>query len=114
MYIVYVLYLLMTGKNHLNMSYLKKNESLFIKLFAFFALGVAGYIDLVHSKNTILEDPFLLGAFSMSIACVLTLINPKIYYIHTAMFFFILTKLISQYTHSKHYDFWGHPLHPLH
>jgi hypothetical protein len=104
----------MTGKNHLNMSYLKKNESLFIKLFAFFALGVAGYIDLVHSKNTILEDPFLLGAFSMSIACVLTLINPKIYYIHTAMFFFILTKLISQYTHSKHYDFWGHPVHPLH
>ena len=104
----------MPGKNYLNLDYLKKNESLFIKMFAFFALGVAGYIDLIHSKNSILEDPFLLGAFAMALATLLTLINPRIYYIHTAMFFFILTKLISQYTHSKHYDFWGHPLHKLH
>tara|TARA_B110000908_G_C10029776_1_gene346856 strand:+ start:153 stop:458 length:306 start_codon:yes stop_codon:yes gene_type:complete len=101
----------MPGKNHLNLKYLKVHSSLLIKLVAFTGLGIAGYIDLIHSNNNILEDPFLLGAFSMAIASLLTLINPKIYYVHTAMFFFILTKLISQYTHSKHYDFWGHKLH---
>ena len=101
----------MAGKNYLNMKYLKVNQSLLIKLFAFFALGVAGYIDLTNSNNTILEDPFLIGAFAMALASLFTLINPKINYIHTVMFLFILTKLIAQYTHSKHYDFWGHPLH---
>ena len=101
----------MPGNNHLNFKYLKHTSSLLIKILAFAGLGIAGYIDLIESNNSLLEDPFLLGAFAMSIAAVLTLINPKIYYIHTAMFFFILTKLISQYTHSKHYDFWGHKLH---
>lgn len=101
----------MTGNNHFNLKNLKLNSSLLIKLFAFAGLGIAGYIDLIHSNNNVLEDPFLLGAFSMAIASLLTLINPKIYYVHTAMFFFILTKIISQYTHSKHYDIWGHKLH---
>ena len=96
------------------LKYLKVDASLYIKLLAFFGLGVAGVIDLVYSENTILQDPFLLGAFSMVIATVLTIINPKIYYIHTAMFFFILTKIISQITHSKHYDIWGHVKHVNH
>jgi len=101
----------MPSKNYLNLRYLKKNESLLLKLFAFIGLGIAGYIDIMSSKNTFLEDPFSVGAFAMAIATFLTLINPKIYYIHTAMFFFIFTKLISQYTHSKHYSFFGHVRH---
>lgn len=84
-----------------------KKYSIILKIIAFTMLGIAGYIDLVHSSNSILEDPFMLGAFAMAIASVMTLFNPGVYYIHTALFFFIFTKIISQYTHSHHYDFWG-------
>jgi hypothetical protein len=84
-----------------------KKYSIILKIFAFTTLGIASYIDLVHSNNSILTDPLFLGAFAMVIACVMTLFNPGVYYIHTALFFFILTKIIAQYTHSHHYDFWG-------
>lgn len=88
--------------------YLKDNLALYIKLIAFIALSIACYIDLTKSENNILEDPLILGSLSMVIATILTILNPKIYYIHTAMFFFIITKIISQITHSKHYDIWGY------
>ena len=95
----------------------KKGKSIFqkysilLKIIAFTMLGIAGYIDLVHSNNSILSDPFMLGAFTMAIASVMTLFNPGVYYYHTAMFFFIFTKVVAQYTHSHHYDFWGHVRH---
>jgi hypothetical protein len=101
----------MLVKSYSTLKYIKIHSSSFIKVFAFLGLGVAGYIDLIHSEYSLLQDPFLLGAFSMAIASLLTLLNPKIYYIHTAMFFFIITKVISQFTHSKHYDIWGHVRH---
>jgi hypothetical protein len=90
-----------------NKNYLVKYESLILKLFAFIGLGIAGYIDVIYSENTLLEDPVSIGSFAMAVATVVTLINPKVYYIHTVMFFFIFTKLVSQYTHSEHYTFWG-------
>ena len=81
--------------------------STILKIIGFAILGAAGYIDLMNSSNSILEDPFSIGAFTMSIASFLTLLNPSIYYIHTGMFFFIFTKIISQITNSKKYDIWG-------
>jgi hypothetical protein len=82
-----------------------------LKLIAFSILAIAGYIDLSLSDNRFFQDPFYIGATVMAIACILTLINPSIYYIHTAMFFFIFTKIISQYTHSRHHTFWGKSRH---
>ena len=84
-----------------------KTFSTILKILGFSLLAIAGYNDLTHSDNNFLQDPFFIGATIMAIASLLTLINPAIYYIHTAMFFFIITKIISQYTHSKHYTFWG-------
>ncbi len=98
----------MTSKNSVRIS---KKYSLLLKIIAFSMLCIAGYIDLMNSNNSILSDPFILGAFAMVIASAMTLFNPGVYYYHTGMFFFILTKIIAQYTHSHHYDFWGHVKH---
>ena len=92
-----------------NNRYLK--SSVILKIVAFTLLGIVGSIDLYYSENTIYTDPFLIGAFTMAIASLATFINPKQYYIHTGMFFFIFAKIISQYTHSKHYTIWGHIKH---
>lgn len=85
--------------------------SVLLKIVAFTLLGIVGSIDLYYSENTIYTDPFLLGAFIMAIASVLTFINPARYYIHTGMFIFILLKIVSQYTHSKHYTLLGNIKH---
>ena len=87
-------------------AYLKHLYSLILKFLGFSALTIAGYIDLKYSDNSIYEDPFVIGA----LASLLTMIYPKIYFIHTAMFLFIITKIISQYTHSKHFNIFG--IHP--
>tara|TARA_B110000967_G_C18291877_1_gene274215 strand:+ start:27 stop:290 length:264 start_codon:yes stop_codon:yes gene_type:complete len=81
--------------------------SIVLKIIAFTILAVAGYSDLKMSHNTIFQDPFFVGAAVMAFASFMTLLNPSVYYIHTGMFFFIFTKIVSQITHSKHYDFWG-------
>jgi len=81
--------------------------TIILKILGFFFLAIAGYIDLYLSSNRFFQDPVYIGASVMVLASILTLITPSIYYIHTAMFFFIFTKIISQYTHSKHYTFWG-------
>jgi hypothetical protein len=91
-------------------AYLKHLYSLILKFLGFSALTIAGYIDLKYSDNSIYEDPFVIGAFCMALATLLTIIYPKIYFIHTAMFLFIITKIISQYTHSKHFNIFG--IHP--
>ena len=85
--------------------------TLILKIIGFAILAIAGYIDLSSSKNKFYQDPFYIGASVMVVASIMTLINPEIYYIHTAMFFFIFTKIISQYTHSNHYNFWGKKIH---
>ena len=85
----------------------KSSFSTILKIIVFSLLAVAGYNDFISSNNRFFQDPFFIGASIMAIASLLTLVNPATYYIHTAMFFFILTKIISQYTHSKHYTFWG-------
>lgn len=84
-----------------------KTLSTILKIFGFSLLAIAGYNDFSLSSNRFFQDPFFIGASIMVIASVLTLINPSTYYIHTGMFFFIFMKIISQYTHSKHYTFWG-------
>ena len=81
--------------------------STILKIVAFIMLGISGYIDVMKSENSILEDPFFIGSFTMAIASLLTLINPSIYYIYPAMYFFIFTKLISQYSYSKGYTMLG-------
>ncbi len=86
---------------------MNKTVSTVLKIVAFTLLAIVGYIDLRMSHNTVFQDPFFVGAVVMVIACFMTLINPSVYYIHTGMFFFIFTKIVSQITHSKHYDFWG-------
>jgi len=83
------------------------NSSTVLKIIGFSILAIAGYMDLMMSDNTVFQDPFFVGAVVMVIACFMTLINPSVYYIHTAMFFFIFTKIVSQITHSKTHDFWG-------
>jgi hypothetical protein len=91
---------------------MKNNQiTLILKIFGFAILAIAGYIDLLSSKNRFFQDPFYIGATVMVIASILTLINPTRYYIHTAMFFFIFTKIISQYTHSNHFNFLGKKIH---
>lgn len=83
--------------------------SIVLKLIAFSMLAFAGYLDLSQSENTILQDPFSLGAFVMAIASFLMLtMRNNINYIHFAMFFFIFTKIVSQITHSKHFTVLGH------
>ena len=83
--------------------------SIVLKLIAFSMLTFAGYLDLSQSENTILQDPFSLGAFVMAIASFLMLtMRNNINYIHFAMFFFIFTKIVSQITHSKHFTVLGH------
>ena len=89
-----------------------KNDTKFkistlLKIIAFIMLGISGYIDVMKSEHSILEDPFFIGAFTMAFASILTLINPSIYYIYPAMYFFVLTKLISQYSYSKSYTMLG-------
>jgi len=83
------------------------NSSTVLKIIGFSILAIAGYMDLMMSDNTVFQDPFFVGAIVMALASIMTFINPTVYYIHTAMFFFIFTKIVSQITHSKHYDFWG-------
>ena len=83
------------------------NSSTVLKIIGFSILAIAGYMDLMMSDNTVFQDPFFVGALVMAFASIMTFINPTVYYIHTAMFFFIFTKIVSQITHSKHYDFWG-------
>jgi len=83
------------------------NSSTVLKIIGFSILAIAGYMDLMMSDNTVFQDPFFVGAIVMALASIMTFINPAVYYIHTAMFFFIFTKIVSQITHSKHYDFWG-------
>jgi hypothetical protein len=83
------------------------NSSIVLKIIGFSILAIAGYMDLMMSHNTVFQDPFFVGALVMALASIMTFINPTVYYIHTAMFFFIFTKIVSQITHSKHYDFWG-------
>ena len=95
---------------------LKKNSiiekySIILKIIGFSILAIAGYIDLTNSNNTILMDPFALGASIMVIASIMMLFKPGVNYNHTALFFFIIAKIIAQYTHSQHYDFWGHVKH---
>lgn len=86
---------------------IKFKISTLLKIVAFIMLGISGYIDIMKSEHSILEDPFFIGAFTMAIASILTLINPGIYYIYPAMYFFIFTKLISQYSYSKSYTMLG-------
>ena len=90
---------------------ISEKYSILLKIVGFSVLAIAGYIDLVNSNNTILTDPFSLGALLMVIASIMMLFKPGVNYNHTALFFFILAKIIAQYTHSKHYDFWGHVKH---
>ena len=95
---------------------LKKNSiiekySIILKIIGFSMLAIAGYMDLTNSNNTILTDPFALGASIMVIASIMMLFKPGVNYNHTALFFFIIAKIIAQYTHSQHYDFWGHVKH---
>ena len=95
---------------------LKKNSiiekySIILKIIGFSMLAIAGYMDLTNSNNTILTDPFALGACIMVIASIMMLFKPGVNYNHTALFFFIIAKIIAQYTHSQHYDFWGHVKH---
>jgi len=94
----------------------KKNSitekySIILKIIGFSMLAIAGYMDLTNSNNTILTDPFTLGAGIMVIASIMMLFKPGVNYNHTALFFFIIAKIIAQYTHSQHYDFWGHVKH---
>ena len=90
---------------------ISEKYSILLKIVGFSVLTIAGYIDLVNSNNTILTDPFSLGALLMVIASIMMLFKPGVNYNHTALFFFILAKIIAQYTHSQHYDFWGHVKH---
>lgn len=89
----------------------KKDEkfkiSTLLKIVGFIMLGISGYIDVMKSEHSILEDPFFIGAFTMAFASILTFINPSIYYIYPALYFFIFTKLISQYSYSKSYTLLG-------
>jgi hypothetical protein len=94
----------------------KKNSitekySIILKIIGFSMLAIAGYMDLTNSNNTILTDPFALGATLMVIASIMMLVKPGVNYNHTALFFFIFAKIIAQYTHSHHYDFWGQVKH---
>jgi hypothetical protein len=79
-----------------------------LKAFCFFGLFFAGSMKYYSSGKSILEvykDPFFIGAAVQCIAAVMTFFTYKEKgkdYTFPAMFFFILTKLVSQYTHSKH------------
>lgn len=79
-----------------------------LKAFSFFGLFFAGSMKYYASHKSIFElykDPFLIGALVQCIASIFTFFTYKINgrdYTYPAMFFFIFTKLVSQYTHSKH------------
>jgi hypothetical protein len=84
-----------------------------LKGFCFFGLFFAGSMKYWASNKSIFElykDPFLIGAAVQCVAAVFTFFTYKTTgkdYTYPAMFFFIFTKLISQYTHSKHYNIDG-------
>ena len=69
-----------------------KKYSLILKIIGFSMLAIAGYMDLTNSNNTILTDPFTLGAGIMVIASIMMLVKPGVNYGHTALFFLYLQK----------------------
>ena len=60
--------------------------SIVLKLIAFSMLAFAGYLDLSQSENTILQDPFSLGAFVMAFPFN---VNEKQYKLHSFCYVFL-------------------------
>ena len=92
--------------------YYAQTEEL-LKSFCFIGLFIAGimeYYNAGKSLKDILQDPFFIGAGVMSIAAMVTFVrykHTKIDYTFPAMYFFIFTKLVSQYFHSYHLNYDG-------
>ena len=53
------------------------------------------------------QNPFILGAFAMVVAQILEYCEPSINYTYVVMYFFIFTKLITQYTYAQSYTIFG-------
>ena len=91
-----------------------------IKSFCFFGLFIAGFMEYYNGGKTIkdiFQDPFFIGAGIMSIAALLTFVRFKytrVDYTFPAMFFFIFTKLVSQYFHYYHLNLDGTEKHISH
>jgi hypothetical protein len=82
-------------------------QKILIKILSFTGLAFAASIELEHKKHTVYQNPFILGAIAMVFAQILEYCDPSINYTYVAMYFFIFTKLITQYTYSNSYNIFG-------
>jgi hypothetical protein len=91
--------------------YYLKNRDELLKFILFLGLGITSLFEVLDNpENTIFDDPFCLGAFTMALASITTYFTFEKYRIdftYPAMFIFIFSKLIAQYGHSKHISLSG-------
>ena len=93
--------------------YYELNKEELLKSFSFLGLFIAGLMEYYNSGKTLInifKDPFFIGAGVMSVASIYTFIyynKIKIDYTYPTMFFFIFTRLISQYGYSYKYNIDG-------
>jgi hypothetical protein len=91
--------------------YYLANRDEFLKFICFFLLGLTSFFEVLDNpENTLWMDPFCIGAFIMALCSLITFFfyrKTKIDLTYPGMFIFILSKLISQYTHSKHLTIFG-------
>ena len=91
--------------------YYLKNRDELLKFILFLGLGITSLFEVLDNpENTIFDDPFCIGAFTMALASITTYFTfekYKIDFTYPAMFIFILSKLVAQYGHSKHISLLG-------
>lgn len=115
MYIYY-----MKNNNNVMGKYYEKQKEELLKSFCFLGLTIAGIMEFYNAGNSIKDiiyDPFFVGAAVMCVTAFITFLTykeKKIDYTFPAMFFFIFTKLISQYFHSFHINLDGSLKHAKH
>lgn len=100
-----------TNGKHERLNYYLENRDELLKFICFLLLGLSSFFEVLDNpENTIFEDPFCIGAFIMAICSLFTFFfyqKTKIDLTYPGMFIFILSKLFSQYTHSKHLNIFG-------
>jgi hypothetical protein len=87
---------------------MNSNENkILIKILSFTGLAIAANIELKKTNHAIYQNPFILGAIAMVVAQILEYCDPSVNYTYVVMYFFIFTKLITQYTYSQSYNIFG-------
>ena len=101
----------MAKSNSNRLQFYLDNRDEMLKSICFFLLGLTSLFEVLDNpENTILDDPFCIGAFIMAFCSLFTFFfyhKTKIDLTYPGMFIFIISKLFSQYTHSKHLTIFG-------